>query len=329
MGLLSRAADRTVLLPLDEMGQALQERIRRLPQNKTTPYTALSLLKAYGAFQAGICLSLKNDIYSSYASVGIGIEKISIPREKIWSREIASKKYFRFDSEQSIGMKNRKDNFIYWVFPLQADILSASADNNTEPWAALVILAVADSAESHSAEANSAFNPQSVSVILEGISDKLLMQTSHKSSEATPEADSEKEVPEESGSAESISGEPSSEGTGTLEGRIAQYHKMYANFNCIILENPCRAGEPEYNSAENNSGDKASKANFCKRVSDMISMTGTVIPLSSLCPLILFPAAMDRELIAHRLSKSLDTRPLMSFEANSPENVLNQINSLT
>ena len=103
--------------------------------------------------------------------------------------------------------------------------------------------------------------------------------------------------------------------TNALEEEIAQYHETNAAFHCLVFEHPASAGEDE-------------KAGFCKKVSEMIHKTGVVIPLSLNRPLILLPGAMDRELIAHRISKSLKATPLLSFEADSPENALGKLQSL-
>ena len=299
MGLLSRAENNALS---DEMGKALLERIKRLPRKKNTPYIALSLLKAYGSFQAGICLSLEDDLYSSYASVGLGVEKTIIPRDKIWSAANAGKKYFILDSSGSMEIKTFQKKYVYWVFPLDTG----------EPWGAVMLLGISDSSESRAVEADSAFYPGSVSAILEGITDKFLLQTGRETSEAVPSMVSEDDAEEVI--------EELSEESDTLEAKIAQYQRDNGYCNCIVLEIPDPAGGPEGNSAD--------KEKFCKRVSDITSMTGTVFPLPSGRPLILLPLEKDRDLIAHRLSKSLNTRPLMSFEADSPENILGQINSL-
>jgi len=100
-----------------------------------------------------------------------------------------------------------------------------------------------------------------------------------------------------------------------LEEKIAQYHENYADFHCLVFDLP-------------NSESEDDKDNFFEKVSNMINKAGSVIPLSMNRPLILLPVTMDRELIAHRISKSLKTMPLLSFEANNPENALNKINSL-
>ena len=287
MGLLTKAlaaasveAGQEADVSLDEMGEALSERIRRLPKKTTTPYTALNLLKAYGSFQSGACLSLNNGIYSSYASVGFGIAKISIPQENIWSKEKTQEKYFKFFTGWEALLKTAEDGFDYWIFPLDGP----ASHGDPEPWEGVLMLGVLQS---------SGFNPKSVSAIVSRIADKLYIQGARK--------------------------EPKKPGIKsaelTAEVIIAQYHKSNSDFGCILFENP----EP---------GGEGGKAGFCQRVTEMISNTGTVVPLPQGRPLILLPKAIDRELIAHLLSKNLKTAPLLSFEANSPENALSRINSL-
>ena len=304
MGLLSRAENRTdeiavseIASPivkatdginsgeaeadLDEMGIALTERIKRLPQGIRTPYAALCLLKAHDSFQVGICLSLADNVYSSYTSVGIGIEKIVIPKEKIWSKERHTDSYFSLDplalgaENLSINSISEKD-FTFWVFPLDQ-----SAKNSEKPWDAVMILGVLNNSGG-----NSGFDCASVSAIVKSVTAKLTLPLKQDT-----------------------------EPVLSLEEQITQYHRIYADFNCILLDFPGSDGED--------------KAAFCARVSKMITQSGTVISLSSGRPLILLPAAKDRELIAHRLSKSLGANAVLSFEAKNPENALDRINSFT
>jgi len=292
MGLLTKASGSNALNSetADEMGKALCDRIRRLPQKSTTPYTALSLLKAYGAFQSGICLALKNNVYSSYTSVGLGIVNISIPREKLWSQEKAQVPYFKLDSGIDLGINTGQEGFSYWIFPLNS--LEA---NPSEPWKKVMILDVLESSE-----VNSAFSPKSVSAIISNTADKFFIESDRNVSEPVPETNPAGPSPVEQ---------------NELEEKIAAYHLNHVEFNCIVLEIPSSSGDDD-------------KANFSKRVSEILNTLGPVLTLSTGCPLILLPKMMDRELIAHRLSKVLNTRPLLSFEANSPENVFSRINSL-
>ena len=261
---------------LDEMGKALRERLGRLPQKKTTPHTALSLLKAYGAFQTGFCLSLKEGRYSSYASVGLGIEQFSLPQNALWSEAKARDKYFKFRFRKSPVTKNSKKDLMYWAFPLDA-----STHNTKEPWEAIMILGTLEFSD---------FNPEPVSAILDDVADKMIPPGCRKA-------------------AESDFGEAAMT-QSLIEEKLNQFHQMHLEFSCIVLERP------------------AAETSFCERVSAMVDHTGTVIPLPSDRPLILFPIMMDRELIAHRLSRTLSTKVLLSFEASNPDNALIRIDSL-
>ena len=265
MGLLSRSSKIQEGNVLDEMGEALKERLRKLPVKKDTPYTALSLLKAYAVFQSGICLKLNKGIYSSYTSVGIGVENISINKESIKSGK--GQKYFKLDNGKNLGIKSDKGDIVYWVFPLD------SLGKN------IMILGARDPS----------FNPVIVSAIIEDVADKMLMEPDKKNPE--PQA------------------EIISEDSDSVQAKIAHFYEIYNTLNCIIFENN---GEED----------------FCRKVQDIVDRTGTVIPLSSGNPLILFRGTVDRELIAHRLSKSLNARLLLSFEAESPENVFERISDV-
>jgi hypothetical protein len=100
--------------------------------------------------------------------------------------------------------------------------------------------------------------------------------------------------------------EDRSSAAGSLRSSIIRFHERHSGLNCIVFENH--------------------KGNtFLAQVSGMLSGTGDVVPLSSGRALVLLPGTLDRELIAHRLSKSLNISPLLSFEARESENVINQI----
>jgi len=99
----------------------------------------------------------------------------------------------------------------------------------------------------------------------------------------------------------------------TLEEKIAQFHRNRGNINCILFEIP----------VGKESGDI-----FCRKVTEMIDNAGTVIPLQNGQPLVLLPLSMDRELVAHRISKSLDTTPVFSIRAETPETIIDRVNSL-
>jgi len=136
---------------LDEKGKALRNRILRMSPGPSVPYTALSLLKVYGSFQAGICFLLNNGFYLNYTSVGLGVEKISIPQDKIYIPERALKSYFQFSDEQKQEIKIMDSILYLWGFPLDEE----------KPWNAVLILGCTDL---------SSFNPEKISLILIGLS---------------------------------------------------------------------------------------------------------------------------------------------------------------
>ena len=300
-GLLSRIEKKitskqedTAAAALDQMGKAIRERLQKLPHKNTTPYTALSLLKAYGAFQAGICLSLKGDTYSSYTTVGLGVEKISIPMETIWSEERFQDKYFELVPHEKLEIKEAEKDSVYWVFPL-----CSPANKAAQPWKAAMILG---------ATQTSGFDPKVISDVLEGMTEKLILPKDYSEMAADCGFADVKSVKEPEGSGNSV------------EEDIIMFHRIYLDFHCILLENPYIDGNAGKNSEET--------AEFLKKVSEMIDKMGTVIPLHSGRPLILLPIVLDRNLIAHRLSGALNTKALLSFEANNTENVFTRLDFL-
>ena len=304
---------------LDDMGKALGERIKRLPLRKSTPYTALSLLKAYSNFQSGVCLLLNDGIYASFTSVGFGIEKISIPREKIWSEENANVSFFKLDPEKNIEIKDTAESPEYWVFPLNHE---KPDPESPHPWEGIMVLGVQDSAEK-----NSPFDPEAMAAIIPEIVDKILIRMEQ---DAPMEQDvpMEQDAPLKEG-ADNAGGEHPIEVHTieiqadddqdnkdlTPEDRITQFYQIYSDMNYIVLEIPV---------SSNGEGTDL----FFKKVSDMVGMAGTTVLLSSGRPLILLPKALDRELIAHRISKSLNTTHLVSSSANDPQIIIDQIKSL-
>jgi hypothetical protein len=84
---------------------------------------------------------------------------------------------------------------------------------------------------------------------------------------------------------------------------IRNFHNTHRAFQGIVLEIP-----PE------NRGE--TREAFRKKVSWMVSALGLVFSLSPKNVLVLVPDDLDRELLAHRLSKSLNTPVLSCFQAN-------------
>jgi hypothetical protein len=280
MGLLSRAVSKTVP-EFDVMGTALRDRILRLPRKKTSPDTALSLLKAYGSFQSALCLGRKKEHYISYAGLGLGVEKISVPQAALlalFERE-ESKRYYKLESPDFIPVKT--PGLIFWGFPLDGEV----------PWNHVLILG---------AEAASGFNPQGMDRMLQDIREVL------KSGENA----GEKQAPRSAGQGEA-SGGPSRD---SIEKEIAHFHHTCSPFSGIVFE--AADSMPE-----------AERPLFQKRLLTMVSLSGVTIPLTPLRSLVLLSTTLDRELIAHRIVKSLHTRTLRIFDADSPGEALSAIRS--
>jgi hypothetical protein len=98
-------------------------------------------------------------------------------------------------------------------------------------------------------------------------------------------------------------------GSETTETRIRNFYNTHLSFQGIVLEIP-----PE------NRGE--TQEAFCEKVSYMASAFGLVFLLSPANTLVLIPDKLDRELLAHRLSKSLNTRVLYGFQADDPGRAL-------
>jgi hypothetical protein len=94
------------------------------------------------------------------------------------------------------------------------------------------------------------------------------------------------------------SGVPAASGQGGVKNDIRAYHRVNPSFQGIVLEN---GGDVPDNTA------------------GMISSFGIAIALPSRNTLILFPPSLDRELIAHRLSKSLHRTCVCTFTADNPD----------
>jgi hypothetical protein len=99
----------------------------------------------------------------------------------------------------------------------------------------------------------------------------------------------------------------SKDNSNLLEDTITKYYRQFKVLNCIIFE-----------------GHGTLKG----RLVQMIGNTGVIIPLALERQLILLSPSQDRELIAHRLSRSLNTGPLLSIETKSPAHIIDRLKSL-
>lgn len=87
------------------------------------------------------------------------------------------------------------------------------------------------------------------------------------------------------------------------EAVLIEYQKQNPSFSCIVIDSPVN---PE-------------------TVSYMTRLFGTVSALPDGRSLVLLPAALDRDLIAHRLSASLKTKTLAAVSADNPDKALAEI----
>ena len=99
-----------------------------------------------------------------------------------------------------------------------------------------------------------------------------------------------------------------------IEKQVSLYQLQYQEFNCIVFGFPSPVDR---------------KNDLSKKLGQMLNHIGVIVPLALERRLILLPPSTDRELIAHRLSRNLNTLPLLSFKAKGAQSVLNQIESLS
>jgi hypothetical protein len=104
-------------------------------------------------------------------------------------------------------------------------------------------------------------------------------------------------------------------GAEAVQDQIRGYWRQNPSFQGIVLERPDHSGE---------AGDKT----FFASTASAAASLGRVIRLPSKNILILFPKALDRELLIHRLVRTLRARALAGFEAGSPGEAFSRIQSL-
>jgi hypothetical protein len=102
------------------------------------------------------------------------------------------------------------------------------------------------------------------------------------------------------------------EGLNSQEKIISEFHRNCHGSGCIVFKN-------------DNSDQETL---FRQKLIKIAGQSGTVVPLSGRRTLILLSLANDLELIAHRLSKSLNTEPILCFTANENENILAGLETL-
>ena len=134
MGLLAKALELlnqyTPFPELDEIGEIIKSRILRITPGADVPYTALGLLTNYGQFDAAVCLAHRNEVYESYASVGLHIEPITIHDTIIYKKEKNNYTFFKLYDHDKSHLNFMDPDMNIWCFPL----------DNYEPWKAVMLL---------------------------------------------------------------------------------------------------------------------------------------------------------------------------------------------
>ncbi|MDR2376166.1 MAG: hypothetical protein LBD96_07000 [Treponema sp.] len=100
---------------------------------------------------------------------------------------------------------------------------------------------------------------------------------------------------------------------GELQNEIIKYCNTFPSVHGIVL------GYPQ------NYDEKKEGESFCGQVSRIVATLGSAVPLSSRHILVLFSNTIDRELLAHRLSKSLETEAPVVFQADNVNLVVEYI----
>jgi hypothetical protein len=101
--------------------------------------------------------------------------------------------------------------------------------------------------------------------------------------------------------------------SGELRNEIIRYCNMFTSIHGIILAYP-----PNYD-------EKKEGEPFCKQLNRIVAALGTAVPLSPRYCLVLFSNTVDRELLAHRLSKTMGTEAPVVFQADNINTVVEYI----
>jgi hypothetical protein len=103
-------------------------------------------------------------------------------------------------------------------------------------------------------------------------------------------------------------------GAKVVQGMIQNYWLQNSSFQGIVLGMPKYAGEAGFEQ-------------FFATAASIVVSFGGIIRLPSRNILVLFSRTLDRELLAHRLARTLRTQALVSFEAASPGEAFSRIQS--
>ncbi|MDR3172685.1 MAG: hypothetical protein LBU19_00415 [Treponema sp.] len=100
---------------------------------------------------------------------------------------------------------------------------------------------------------------------------------------------------------------------GELKNEIIKYCNTFTSVHGIVLSYP------------KNYDEKKEGESFTGQLNRIIAALGTAVPLSPRYSLVLFSNTIDRELLAHRLSRSLETETPVVFQSDNVASVVGYI----
>ncbi|MDR2767231.1 MAG: hypothetical protein LBB82_02765 [Treponema sp.] len=346
MGLLSKAAPDTTKAELDDIGKILCSRIISLPHDSLAAETAISLLKTYSPFQAGLCLSRAEGSYRSYASVGMGTIKIELDENALV--RIHGKNYYRVNYEAPSGLL--ADGCRFWAFsldPRDNSGLRTIFDGKKLP-AAIVMIASAVE-----------LPLDQIDAILRQCARRFIQSRINSETEETPAAAAVTEETSATGEGVELILErpaciaengfivPEDHLTGAgieevsvMEGVIAGRRGLLNRIKNSRPETrnaaPAVKTPPAQNMAEKLAMETLERARdqlgvfqgfiiepikygageFAGRIAAMISPQGIVRALSPTRVLVLFNRDADGELVIHRITRFVQGRNVFSFKGN-------------
>ncbi|MDR3115539.1 MAG: hypothetical protein LBU25_08465 [Treponema sp.] len=316
MGLLYKAISKYAI-KLDDKGKRLRDRILRIAEKGTTPYTVLSLLKNYGSFQCGICLCLTEGTYIGYASVGLGIEKTVIPKERfppalngLCPEDPAQREgYYKIGSPALLSITAIEPQALLWAFPL----------DDAQPCRYMLLLAEEALPAQAGQPEDSSFNPPKIARLIGD------MRRVLRSPPQTGLKSSEKKVPPEA-SSESRSERPK-EPEAPAQKAVTPPTPVKEAFPVLDVRGEIFRFYSRKPAQSRVQGILFALSGDMTSVLPVLSPLGSIIRIALGYLLILFQKPVDRELLAHRLFHSLGLRTVVSFEADTPEHILALLSS--
>jgi hypothetical protein len=312
MGLLSKATTNSSPPKPDDMGNALCTRLLSLNPDELRAETAMTLLKAYGSFQTGVCLSRHNGLYSSYASVAAGDAVVIFPQELL--KVLPGKKYYSVDY---VPPAHLAASLRFWAFPLTVStdafptkILMVGEDQDffqgeniaavLEKTSKVFLPVNSDSDMTESEETEIVSRGGLLNLITQKFAESSSCghSSSYEHDEAVEEKDAvlpdlpvlEEDIPPES----------------PLEKAVMEIlnssHDKFGGFQGIVID-----------------AIKYSAGEFIGRLNSMVSSFGTAQGLAPGRCLVLFGTALDSKLIARHLSKTVQGKAIFDFREDTPQ----------